>query len=164
MKAFKNSCGCPACAAAADGYDPDELQEETIYAITKYGRRFIGILGDAENLSFTYTIDNHIHGLPELLVIGTHEGYFLNALSEMMLQRGCAFTDGELVPNGKVSVKIVNANARAREEYTIHAGWYPGTDDYAVQQVLLPDENGRFPDDPKCQKPFCTVPILRVVQ
>lgn len=127
-KWFDQQCRCAACVAKEAGATDAEILEERDAgierAIANYGRRLMGVLGDAGNLSFTYTIGNQIHGLPELLVIGTHEGYLLNVLSEQMLERGCPFTDGELVksPNGKTSVKIVNAGARAREEYTIQAG------------------------------------------
>ena len=169
-KWFDQQCRCAACVAKEAGATDAEILEERDAgierAIANYGRRLMGVLGDAGNLSFTYTIGNQIHGLPELLVIGTHEGYLLNVLSEQMLERGCPFTDGELVksPNGKTSVKIVNAGARAREEYTIQAGRFFGTENYAVQQVLLPDPAGQFPGERGCQKPFSTIPVLRVVQ
>ena len=169
-KRFDQQCQCAGCAAQAAGATDNEIAEKIHEgierAIAKYGRRLMGVFGDAEDLSFTYTIGNQIHGLPELLVIGTHEGYLLNVLSEKMLQRGCAFADGELVKssNGKVTVKIINADAQAREEYTIQAGRFFGGENYAVQQVLLPDPDGRFPDEPKCRKPFSTIPVLRVVQ
>src|SRR5262249_19240425 len=111
---------------------------------------------------FAYTIGNAIVGLPELLVIGTHEGNILNILSERMIARGRAFDDGEIVSlGGKYPIKIVNADQRAQSEYTIQAGQHHGYENYTVQQVLLCDRQGCFPGDPGCWQPFSLVPILK---
>jgi hypothetical protein len=85
----------------------------------------------------------------------------LDDLSQTMIERGSAFADGELVKlGGKYPFKIIDADQRAHDEYTIQAGQYHDTEDYRVQQVLIPDRNGRYPDDPECQQPYATVPVL----
>ena len=32
--------------------------------------------------------------------------------------------------------------------------------DYAVQQIVIPDRLGRYPDDPQCDRPYCLIPVL----
>jgi hypothetical protein len=59
-------------------------------------------------------------------------------------------------------MKLINANASAREEYTIQAGEHFGHDEYKVMQVLIPDEDGRFPGEDGCEEPYASVPVLRV--
>jgi hypothetical protein len=130
--------------------------------IRREKRSVICVAGDDDSLPFAYTIGNSITGLPELLIIGTTQGNVLNALSLKMIEHGQGFADGECVDlGGKFPVKIIIANQRAKRDYTIQATEHFGRDDYAVQQVLIPDRNGRFPDDPQCQHPYSTFPILK---
>jgi hypothetical protein len=140
----------------------DVIRQRTEGDIAEYGRTVICVAGEADSLPFAYTIGNWTQGLPELLVIGTARGGFLNDLSRKLIERGRAFQDGQLVGlGGKKPVKIINANQDAQESYTIQAGNYFGTDDYPVQQVLIPDRNGRFPIDPECLPPYSNFPVLR---
>jgi hypothetical protein len=132
--------------------------------IRREKRSIICVAGDDDSLPFAYTIGNLLAGLPELLMIGlTQTGAgILNVLSSKMIDRGHGFADGECVNlGGKFPVKIIIADQRAQRDYTIQASEHFGSDDYAVQQVLTPDRNGRFPDDPECQHPYSTIPILR---
>ena len=97
-----------------------------------------------------------------MLIIGTVDGRILNTFSNMMIGRGAAFADGELVdPGDMFPVRIINADHRARDEYTVQAGQHFGHEDYRVLQVLIPDDSGRFPDHPECQPPFSAIPVLR---
>ena len=130
--------------------------------IRRCGRSVLCIVAEADARSFAYTIGNWLRGLPELLIIGTIKGALLNNLSQKLIERGAAFEEGELVNlGGKFPVKIVTADQRAQRDYTIQAGQYHGHEHYRVQQVLMPDRNGRFPDDPECQRPYSTLPVLR---
>jgi hypothetical protein len=133
--------------------------------IRRNGRSVLCIGAEDGSPAFAYTIGNAIEDLPELLMIGgVCDSCAVNALddlSQTMIERGSAFADGELVSLGaKYPVKIIDADQRARDEYTIQAGQYHDTEDYRVQQVLIPDRNGRYPDDPECQRPYATVPVL----
>ena len=137
------------------------LQKNTEKDVQRCGRSVLCIYGEEDSPPFAYTIGNWLIGLPELLIIGTTDGALLNDLSQKLIERHAAFEDGELVNlGGKFPVKIVTADERAQREYTFQASWYHGTDDYAVQQVLIPDRNGHFPDDPACQLPYSTAPLL----
>jgi Domain of unknown function (DUF4262) len=143
-------------------FDRPSFYEGIEGEIQRHGRSVICVGSEPESPAFAYTIGNQATGLPELLIIGTPLGALLNELSQKMAQRGCAFADGECVNlGGKFPVKIVNADQRAPESYTIQAGEFFGNDDYAVQQVLAPDRNGRFPDEPDRQPPYSTIPVLR---
>ena len=115
-------------------------------------------------LPFMYTIGNYHLGLPELLVVGTDKEFvagILNRLGTMQRDRGKAFADEELVSiGGKFPLRIVDAGEIGRTEYATFVGFYYGTESYALRQVLLPDTQGRWPDTPGCDRPYCEQPIL----
>jgi uncharacterized protein DUF4262 len=137
------------------------LQKNIENDVQRCGRSVLCIRGEEDSPPFAYTIGNWLIGLPELLMIGIIQGALLNDLSQKMIARGTAFSDSEVVSlGGKFPVKIVTADERAQRDYTFQASWYHGTEDYVVQQILAPDRSGRFPDDPACQPPYSTVPLL----
>jgi hypothetical protein len=117
--------------------------------------------GEMLPLAFSYTIGNQAKGLPELLVIGSPRGTYLNEMSERMIKQGKAFDHGEVInTNGKYRIKIINATYEAHENYTIQAGVYFGTQDYKVQQIILSDEEGRLPGEVGCAPDYAAIPIL----
>ena len=133
--------------------------------IARTGRVILGVFGtkDDDGPSFAYTVGNHIKDLPELLIVGTHDGSCLNDLSQMMIENGRPFLDGEIVRIGgaRLPVKVIRAGRAAHSDYTIQAGEYHGHDDYAVMQVLIPDKEGRYAGDAGCQEPYSGFPVLR---
>ena len=114
--------------------------------------------------AFMYTIGNHQHGLPELLIIGPTASQFidlLNYLGEIQRKLGRAFGHEELVDLGaKFPVRIVDAGAEGRNDYAIQVGVFYGTEDFEIRQVLLCDQLGRWPDNPDCEEPYRNQPIL----
>jgi len=131
--------------------------------IRRHGRSVVcvGKCEEDGTPSFAYTIGNWPR-FPELLIIGTLDGRVLNTLSEMMIERCAAFNDSELVNlDGKHSVKIINADQRAQDQFTIQAGQHFGHENYRVLQALIPDCGGHFPDEPECQPPYSTIPVLK---
>lgn len=138
--------------------------------IKKYGCQLLAIRGDNGDLvakpPFTYTIGNQERGLPELLILGGADktiGDVLMYLNTLMYERKRAFDDGELVSlEGQYPVKIINASPKAREIHTLQATVYYKTDQYAVQQVIIPDLEGRFPGDLGCEEPFASMPIYSI--
>jgi len=139
-----------------------ELRRKMHADIERTGRSVMCVFGGEDTPPFAYTIGNYLNGLPDLLVIGLHDGSFLNDLSQKMIERGAAFSDGELIDlGGKHPVKVITAtDARARADYTIQAGRFYGFEHYALQQVLIPDKEGRFPDNPDCAQPYAAMPVL----
>lgn len=120
-----------------------------------------------DNLPFIYTIGNHELGLPELFVIGNAGGgmaHLINNLCDQMIERGKAFDDGELVywqprePHMQ-PCKVIRCSPSVKDDYTVQAGRYYDHEDYAVMQVVISDERGRFPGDPDCDEPWSTAPV-----
>jgi hypothetical protein len=146
----------PACA--------EKFAERIEGDIKRAVPHIVAVMGDGAHLPFAYTIGNTSKDLPELLMIGYHDagaiGSVLGKLSDAMIEREHAFADGETVNlGGKYPVKIIDANATAQDKYTIQAGRFYGHEDYDVQQVLVSDRRGRFPDDAQCDAHF-QVPVL----
>ena len=135
----------------------DTIKDHKRMVLAVHGDRSI----DGSPYAFSYTIGNHERGLPELLVIGSIKGTYLNEMSERMIKQGKAFDHGEVIEtNGKYRIKIINATYEAHESYTIQAGVYYKTQDYKVQQIILSDEEGRLPGEVGCAPGFADIPIL----
>ena len=113
---------------------------------------------------FMYTIGNHEHGLPELLVVDTDSDVIadiLNRLGKFQRVRRIGFADEERISiGGKFPVRIVDAGEIGRSQYASFVGMYYDTDDYEVRQVIIPDPQGRWPDTPGCDLPYARQPIL----
>lgn len=116
---------------------------------------------------FMYTIGNHAHGLPELLIVDTDLDAFarvLNRLGKIQRDRKAAFAHEERVSiGGKYPLRIVDAGDIGRTEYATFVGIYYCTRDYEVRQVLLPDTKGRWPDTPGCDLPYARQPVLSML-
>ncbi len=135
--------------------------------IAHTGRSVICVASDLKSSpAFVYTVGNHLHGLPELLMIGwshTKAGAVLNAISDMAAEVGRAFNSGEEIDvGGDAPLKVIDTSWVAKEFYTIQAGEYLETQNYRVQQLIVPDHAGRFPGDPQCARPYRDQLILGV--
>jgi hypothetical protein len=148
----------------------DPFYDRISQSISRYGWRVICVIPDPDEISnsiiryipFLYTIGNYECGLPELLMIGSTCGATLNAINERMRENNRAFADGEAIElGGACKPKAFWANDEGRREYTVQVGEYYGTDDYAVQQIVIPDFFGRYPGDPKCDRPFRWTPLFK---
>ena len=118
----------------------------------------------ADNPPFCYTIGNTLVGMPELLIIGMMEGGILNMLSEIMIEAGKPFDDGQLVliPGARLPVKVIKANDTAHTKYARLATGLYGNTDYPILQIVMCDKEGKFADEVGCKPPYCTFPVLRV--
>jgi hypothetical protein len=116
---------------------------------------------------FMYTIGNHAHALPELLIIGTDHDSFvhlLNRLGRLQRDRGRGFADEELVDIGNAHpLRMVDAGSVGRNEYATFVGLYYSALEYEVRQVLLPDSQGRWPDTPGCDVAYARQRVLSKV-
>ena len=146
----------------------DPFYLEIQKTIAESGRQVMAI-GPGDNPlkqpPFFYTIGNHFQGLPELLLIGPWEPKatcaLMNALSAQMLERKGPFGNGELVNLGGVhSLQVWVTTVIAKLEYTLQATEFYGHNNYAVQQVVMPDPKGRYPGDKRLHKRY-RVPLLR---
>lgn len=134
------------------------IQKNIINHIAEHGRSIMGVGAGPSSASFMYTIGNHLSGIPEFVISGLLSEslqHVLNELSQQAIARGEPFADGELVNlGGKLSVRIEDAPSIAKSFMTIQATEFYGNEDYALQQVVLPDASGRFPEDAGCDEPF----------
>jgi hypothetical protein len=145
-----------------------DFEDDAREHIAKSGQFILGVFGKPGELWFNYTIGNHERGLPELLIVypGSKAGYerfggILNDAGKIQRERGTPFEHGELVSlGGRLPVRIVDATARAKAEYTFGVGRYYETDDYQVRQLVVPDRDGRYPGDPLCAEPYASLPLL----
>jgi hypothetical protein len=145
--------------------EAEAMMENIHKNIERHGHCIVGVPDDLR--PFSYTVGNHDLELPELLFIDltyseSNATTILNRLAHIMRnERRAAFRHGELVSlGGKFPLKIVDAGAAAKQEFTLFAGVYYGTQLYRVQQVVLCDQEGRFPGDPKCEEPYASQRVL----
>ena len=132
------------------------------------------LMGVGDDPPFCYSIGNYFQRwtvgpppgnvviMPELLVIGTAKGNFLNDLSNMMIEARQPFDDGQVVlmHGARQPVRIIRANNDARTKYMIQAGVILRVNDYPVMQVLIPDTAGKFPGESGCAPPYSLWPVL----
>lgn len=113
---------------------------------------------------FVYTIGNHEHGLPELLLLGDNDDVYcqiINILGEEQRRRGKAFLAGELVDfSAKYPALIGDGGRRGREEYAVQAGVYYGVEDFQLRQVFLSDNHGFHHGHPQFDTRYLNHPIL----
>jgi hypothetical protein len=145
--------------------EAEAMMENIHKNIEKNGHCIVSVPDDA--LPFSYTIGNHDVDLPELLFLDltyseSNAKTILNRLAHIMRkERRAAFRHGELVSlGGKFPVKIVDTSADAK--HALFAGVYYGTQHYRVQQVVLCDQEGRFPGDPKCEDPYASQRVFAI--
>lgn len=143
----------------------DNFYKDIKATIDRAGQQVLAVFPDEDgDLPFAYTIGNHEHGLPELLMIGLASdgaAAVLNAIGQMQRTVGHAFKDGEIVDIGApCNLKVIDANDTAKKDYTIQAGYFYGTENYKVQQVIIPDRYGHFPGEIGCAEPFASFPVL----
>lgn len=116
-------------------------------SIAKYGVHIVGV---NTNPPFFYTIGRHGLGLPELLLVGPfhHENAFdwLNRIHLILAHR--AAVQGETISlGGTFPVRLLNVTkqlSRVQGDYTVQVGEFYRTTEYKIQQVLIPDHQGRL--------------------
>ncbi len=138
-----------------------QWRDQTTELINRFGWKLCGVRGDETHFPFIYTLGNCASGLPELLMIGSSNEATLNSICELMRWCRRAFQERELIelPCYDYAFRAVNGNDDAKI-YAWQVDAYYRFEDYSVQQILIPDNSGRFPDDPECEEPYRLVPIL----
>ena len=133
--------------------------------IAREKRQIISVKGGKHHFDFVYTIGNQEKNLPELLLIGDrsdHAVRLLILLSDKMIEQKGPFEDEEIVQvTSGLSVKLIDAkDPIAKMEYTVQAGIFYKCEDYKVQQVVVPDAAGKWPEEAECHADY-KVPLLR---
>lgn len=130
--------------------------------IAKYGQSNMAVLGEP---SFTYSIGLWEKQRPDILIFRlppTGEGNaIMNMLGNKAVGAGAPWADEEIVSlGGKHGLKVLHVD-REFDEFTFQARNYYGHNHYAVVQLLIPDKDGRFPDQRGCD-PKYQVPLLQM--
>jgi hypothetical protein len=137
-----------------------KFYRDTRRNIEKHGQSLVLVGADGRDPGFVYTIGNAERGLPELLAVGVAAAVAMNALGAIMREMDRRFADGAVVDiGGKCPVRVIDACPTVKRKFTIQAGRFLETDDYDVQQVVVPDPQGRFPGDPDCAAPWRDLPL-----
>jgi hypothetical protein len=140
--------------------------------VMKFGRQMISVSPEKGTPGFIYTIGNHLKGLPELLLIGPCDAAASNLLTSVAMgleDQNTPFLHGSFlkVDGFKHKMQIWNCGLKAKLLYTVQATQYYLSREldtnYKVQQVVVADPKGRWPDDPKCSKKY-RVPLLLPVE
>lgn len=128
--------------------------------------KVIGVMGDAETSPMCYTVGLHSLGYPELIMVGLSLDTGQNILNDAAQQ---VIDSGSARQTGNVFDKVANLplivveveDDELRSEYTAMASHYYGTDPYRLQQIVMPDSNGKFPWDEGVDEHFLKVqPLL----
>jgi hypothetical protein len=152
----------------------DPFYQMIATTIAREGRQILCIAAEGKLPAFYYTIGNALRGAPELLLIGNFEEKastkILNKLSELMLEAGKRFSNGQRVNpfNGEHDLQVWDTTPIAKMQYTTQVGQFLASlegvtgvpKEYMVQQVVLPDPKGRYPADKRCHRRY-RVPVLR---
>lgn len=114
--------------------------------------------------TFSYSIGNRTKDLPELILFGVPPHVatgIINEISDQMLQSGKP-EDGTMVrlAGGRHPVKLVYCVGDVRQQYTVQAGQFLRSEDYAVMQIVVPDPQGLFPHQPGCDDVYRNLPYL----
>jgi len=122
--------------------------------IEAFGQHLFQVFGEGPVPGFTYTIGNADRGLPELLLIGDFPSHIaaalLNELGAKMREVGEPLAAGLIDIGWSIPIKVREAGPRARSRYSIQVDQYLGHGHYSVLQVMVCDENGRYPGDAGC--------------
>lgn len=131
-----------------------QFKEHIERGLESHGRAVIGV---AARPIFSYTIGNHLQGLPELLLICNLPfdavTMLLNQLSDHMISTGQPLPK-EFDVGGLKPLRVRMASGAAKDMYTIQAGQYLGTEDYALQQIVVFDTNGVYQGEPGCHQDY----------
>jgi len=143
----------------------DPFYQKIASTIELHGRQLLAIGAGAKEPAFAYSIGNHLKGFPELLIIGNMQPEIaqsiLNKLSDQVIAENKAFLNGALVNiGGKFDLQVWDTTIIAKVQYTLQATEFYRHQEYAVQQIILPDPKGHYPTDKRCHKRY-RVPVLR---
>lgn len=134
-------------------YDLSESFRKTLDHIEEYGCEILAIAPDRVTPSFGYTVGAFdTGGRAELITVGLNSGVAHRALNEAvrLMRKGVDLTKGrhrELV--GEVEVEFHPVHPAWLHHIMLRTDWYYGPhNDVPVLQLIYPDLQNRFPDEP----------------
>jgi hypothetical protein len=125
--------------------------------ISKFGHCLVGVMGEP---MYMYTVGLSPANAELIMFANLHPPRFADVMNH--LASLSPFRHNQTVPcGGQYPFKVIDADySITSSEYTLMVEHYRPSP-YRVQQVLVCDLNGVYPDDPSCESPYNSVPILR---
>jgi len=136
------------------GYKPpkaeDDIERRVIADIKKHGWHIVGVHGDDQGPSFSYSVGLlHTFQHPELFVMGLPHnvaGAFINDIGNL-IKGGRSFTAKSKVDGiaTGLTLKFVRFGTRYFKDYMGCANSFYQSTEYPVLQLVWPDPGGKFP-------------------
>lgn len=138
----------------------NQLKLRTNECIAKGKWSVVYVGGSEQSAPFAYTIGLTHYGLSELLITGPLRPEdatgVLNMFGDLLRSRKDkdittqGFTSGELVSlGGQYPLRVLNLTHAGKQLMLGANSYYEGV--FEAQQVIYPDHQGRFPDDPNSE-------------
>lgn len=130
----------------------------TLELLEEFGFEVWNISSDRVSPSFSYTVGLFdIFGAPELVTVGLAPSTAAHALDAAahLVQAGVDLSQGRhanLI--GKVDVEFRPVDPRWMRQIMLRTSWYYRGDEIPVLQMIYPDLQNRFPDDPEFDQTF----------
>ena len=133
----------------------DEVMRRQQEVIDRHGWAVTAVFPTADDpgAPFAYTIGLTAHGYPELIIAGLDPAtsqMLLNDLAQRVFDRAERFTAGQPISDllhGYDAVIVEGPATEALHPGTAFARY--GKDRVTLQQVVWPDQHGRFPWEPQ---------------
>ena len=149
-----------------DQFDYDAILSKITNIIESKGHAIIGTVSENENSPSTlsYTVGLTHKGLPDLMMMGFEHGLMQQLLNDAVLKMKDMgkITDptrlSEVVRNYDVLLVPVPSHEAEKFAHVLKAySAAEGKEEIELVQIILPDENGLFPNDDGCEQSIALV-------
>lgn len=131
-----------------------QITEDTMNTILEHGHQVIGVFGDEHEDFLSYSVGRSVRGKPEFVITGPlpmHvSGYMINEAAKHMDEDSLPVGHGyEFLPDTLLDgygVRVIRANPNKYPVNTIRRLF--GAQEFTLLQLLWPDAEGIFPDEP----------------
>ena len=158
-------CNDPRC----EGFNGAMVLDKIGDAITEYGCAVIGVLGDEETPTFSYTVGLGLsYCAPELIIVGVHPrdahmvlnnlGTYVKHSAGAPVKAGKFPAGDEHTLNGAMAVYLVPLNEGERREKMCQVYNFDPNFQQAFQ-IVIPDREGLLPWEEGCQEAFAKQPL-----
>jgi Domain of unknown function (DUF4262) len=145
--------------------DPEDLHpnaRDFLDGVRKHGWMALHIYADETTPSFTYTTGLCLtRRLPELIVFSLDMGRAHAAVKTIIkeAERGNRLPVGRPISGlfDTVDVFLFATDKDKHAEYMLRSVWFYDDAAFACEQLVLPDNDGRFPWEEDCDPAFRTV-------
>ena len=141
---------------------------ENIDKIEKFGCRMVSVAAKDPALSWTYTVGVYdTCGKPELVTVGLPSNVAFSAFDEAVRRmcKGVDLTKGrhdDII--GDVDVEFDSVDPRWLHHIMLSTSWFYEEGDVPVLQLIFPDLENRFPDQPGFDIKFAQPMLSRNIE